>query len=776
MAELGENGAHLRKEAWSKVAGGAKYTADFYEPGMLHARLFVSQCAHGRIKSVDTSAARALNGVRAVLTGEDTFILCGGTLRDRPPLARVKVRYFGEPVALVAAEDEKTAAEAAALIRAEYEALPVVHTPSQALMSGAPLVHDDPSAYFRPNAEVRPQKNSNICDVRTLRKGDALKALAESPVTVEARFFLPRSDHVAMEPRAARASIDAEGRMHILTASQSPFEVQKLLAAYFGLRQNMVRVETPLVGGAFGGKSAVQLEVLACLASAAVGGRPVRLVNPRESDMVASPCRAGFEAWIRLGASQKGRLLAAQMEYRVDTGAYADIGPIIARAVMADCTGPYRIDHVWCDACAVYTNHTYSSPFRGFGHEAVAFCMERAIDKLAQKLQMDAVALRAQNAIRENDVSPTGVRITLSNTGNLSACIERARELIGYDAGSCAGHKNGIVRAKGFACFWKTSNSPTDAVSGAVVTCNADGTLNLNCGCVEFGSGAKSVAAQILAMEMGVDTSLVHVNLNADTLLCPEHWKTVASMTTFMLGRAVVRAADDLKRRLKAHAALVLRCPEDELEVGDSRVYARFDPLLYVAWKDLVHGVQYSNGNAAGAQIIAYGGYVTSNLSVPDPETGRGQTGDSWTVGAQAAEVEYDKKEMTYRILRLVSVLDAGRVLNPVMARSVVRGGMCMGVGLATRESFVYDALGVPLDTSLRTYKLMHFGEQPQYVAEFVETPQLNAPHGARGIAEHGILGVAPAVANALSLAAGAQLDTLPITPESIWHAAGGAV
>ncbi len=770
MAQSDGQGSYIRKEAWSKVTGGAKYTADFYEPGTLHARLAVSECAHGLIKKVDVSAARAVQGVRAVLTGEDSLLLCDGTLRDRPPLARVKVRYFGEPVALVVAADERAAEEAVSLIRVEYATLPVVRTPSEALCPGAPLIHGDPSAYFRVNPEVTPEKNSNICDRWQLRKGDALKALAESPVTVEAAYFLPPSDHIAMETRAARASVDADGVAHILTSSQSPYEVQKLLSAYFGLDQNKVRVQTPLVGGAFGGKSAVQLEVLACLASFAAGGRPVRLQNTRENDIAASPCRVGFEAKLCLGASQKGRLLGARMEYYVDSGAYAGISPVIARAVLADCTGPYRVDHVWCDAYAVYTNHTYASPFRGFGHEALTFCVERTMEKLAQKLSIDAAELRALNAVRENDVSPTGVRLTLSNTGNLNACISRVKELINWSEGNRVALGGGKVRAKGFACLWKTSNSPTDAVSGAVVTCNADGSLNLNCGCVEFGPAMKTTAAQILSMEMKMDLSKIHVDMGVDTALNPEHWKTVASMTTFMLGRAVMRAADDLKRQLKAHASVALRCPEDELEAENERVYARHDKSMFVEWKDIVHGYCHENGNAVGAQVIGRGGFVMSDLNRLDPETGRGKVGDSWTVGAQAAEVEYDEKEMTYRLIKLVSVLDAGKVLNPPMAQALTKGGMCMGIGLATRESFVFDARGRLLDTSLRTYKLLHFGEQPQYLVEFVETPQINAPYGARGIAEHGILGVAPAIVNALCAATGEQFDTLPVTPECIWR------
>ena len=769
MPKTGVGVTVLRKEAADKVTGCAKYTDDFHTAGMLTARLVTSTCAHGRLLQVDTAAALKIPGVRAVLTGGDTLPLCGSIISDRPPLARDKVRYYGEPVALVVAESAARAAEAAALVKAEYAPLPVINSPGQALAKDAVLIHEALGSYETPVRDVYPEPGTNICDREKIRKGDILKGFAESAVTVEGRFTLPQSDHIAMETRAAQASISADGTVRITTSSQGPFEVRKLLAGLFGLDESKVIVETPLVGGGFGGKAAVQLEILAYLASKAAGGRPVRLVNTREEDIASSPCRMGLEATVRLGATQDGMLRAAEMTFLVDTGGYADIGPRLAKSVIVGCSGPYNIENISCDSLCVYTNHPYITSFRGFSHPSVTFCVERMMDKLARKLRMDPADLRYKNALVPDQTSPTQVKITSSNCGNPQACIERVKGLINWAEGDRLDIGGNKIRAKGFAAFWKTSNSPPDAVSGAFVHFNDDGSVNLNCGCVEIGPMMKTTAAQILSEALQMDINRIHVNLGVNTEYTPRHWKTVASMTTFMLGRAVLRAADDAATQLKSMAAVVMKCAPEDLDIADERVFLKSDPTVFRLFKDLVLGYHYENGNALYGPVLGKGGFIMSDLNYLDRETGKGKSGPYWTVGAQAVEVEYDTREHTYRLVRAVTVIDAGKVLNPEMATALVKGGMCMGLGLGSREYFQYDPAGKVLDTSLRTYKVMHFGETPEYLVEFIETPFTEGPYGARGIAEHGIVGMPAALSNALSTASETELDALPVTPEKIW-------
>lgn len=760
----------IRKEAWDKVTGSAKYTNDEMTAGMLTARIVTSTYAHAVIQNIDISQTASVQGVKAILKGEDYPVLCGSLVDDRPPLARGKVRYYGEPVALVVAESDFAAAEAVSLIKVDYGPLPVINSVSQALAPGAALVHEKQEDYKHAVNDVWPEPGTNVCDRKKIRKGDVNKGFAESDIVTEGHFVIPQADHIAMEPRTARARVAPDGTVLIKTSSQAPFGVKKEISRAFNLEQGKVIVEVPFVGGGFGGKAPVQLELLAYMASKAVDGKEVRIVNSRENDIVSSPCKLGLEATVKIGATKDGVLKAMEITYLVDAGAYADMGPRLAKAMAVDCTGPYKVENVRCDAVCVYTNHPYATSFRGFGHASYTFCIERTLDKLARKLQISPIELRRKNALAAGDTTPTQVPLTTSNLGNLMACIDKLKPLIHWDEGEIIELGNNKVRAKGISCFWKTSDSPPDAVSGVVLTFNTDGSLNVNCGCVECGPGMKTTPAQLLSERLKMDINRIHVNMDVNTKYSPEHWKTVASMTTYMLGRAVMRAADDIIRQLTGLAAVALRCPPEDLEVGNEQVYVRHDPATYLEFKDLVHGYQYENGNAIEGQIIGRGSFIMGDLNLLDKETGKGKAGPWWTVGVQAVEVEFDKKEYTYRFVKAATVIDAGKVINPKMAEALLKGGMCMGLGLGSRENFTYDTAGRVLNTSLRTYKVMHFGETPRYLVDFVEMPCENAPYGARGLAEHGIIGMPAALGNALSLAAGAELDELPLVPETIWR------
>lgn len=765
-----------RKESWKKVTGTAKYNNDYIIPGILYAKMLTSAYAHARIKSIDTSAAMNAKGVRAVLTGKDYPVLCGVEIIDCPPLAIDKVRYFGEPVAVVVADSEQDAMSAAKMIKVEYEPLPVINSVREGLASNAVLIHENLAQYKIIQENVRPEPNTNIAHHVKIRKGDMAKGWAESEVIIEASFYLPQTDHVAMETRNCRTQIFPDGQIVISSATQAPFAIKELISRDFKLEEGLIDVKVPLVGGAFGGKTAVHLETIAYLASKAVGGRMVKLVNAREEDLATSPCGIGLEAKLKFGATKAGIIKAAEITYMLDSGAYSDICPRMAKAMAVDCTGPYNIENLWCDSLCVYTNHPFVTALRGFAHSSYAFCIERMMDKLAFATGIDPLELRLKNAIRPENTSPTQVKITLSNTGDMVKCLEKLKVFINWNEGNRVELGNNKVRVKGIGCFWKTSNSPTDADSGAIITFNSDGSLNLNIGAVEFGPGMKTTLAQILAEKMKMDIKRINVAMDVDTKTSPKHWKTVASMTTFMVGRAVINAADDLINQLRSTASCVLRCPSEELEVAGEKVYLKNDPNNYVLFKDLVYGHMLLNGNGIGRQIIGRGSYVMSHLTKLDPETGQGKPGPAWTVGAQAVEVEFDTKEFSYRILKAATIVDAGKVLNPKSARGVITGGMVMGLGKASREEFRYGTDGAVQNTSLRTYKVIHYGQQPEYLVDFVETPQIDAPYGARGLGEHGIIGMGGALVNALSSAAQIDLNQLPVTPELIWKTkTGGA-
>lgn len=762
----------IRKEAWEKVTGKAKYTLDTVNDGTLHAKLVTSPYAHARIREIRTEKAYAAPGVRAILTGEG-LPLTGEDLRDRPPIAWEKVRYHGEVVAVVVADTLMQAEQAAQLIAITYEPLPVVGSPKEALKEGAPLLHENLATYQK-GKYTYPEPGTNIANRTKIRKGSMEKGWAESEVIVEASFSFSPSDHAAMETRCATAEIRADGTIVITASTQAPFMIKRLIGEYFGEEVGKVVVHTPFVGGAYGGKAPVQLELLAYLAAKAVGGRKVSVWNTREQDMVTSPVHIGMEATIKLGATADGKIKAAEMVFLFDGGAYSDKAIDVTRAAAADCTGPYRIDNVWCDSLCVYTNHPYASPFRSFGHCEQAFAVERTIDLLAEKLQMDKLAIRQKNAIRPGDTTPTQVVLNNSNVGNLPACIARVRELIEWDDWQRIEITSRLVRAKGVSCSWKTSTIDTDASSGAIITFNTDGSINLLTGVVEIGTGTKTVLAQILAEKLKMDINNIHVKMDIDTQTTPEHWKTVASRGTFMAGRAVLSAADDVIRQLKAIAACVLRVSSEDLEVGYGNVFLRDDPSVYIPIKEIAYGYKYPNGNAIGGQIIGRGHYILRHLTPLDKETGAGKPGPEWTVCAHAVEVEFDKRDYTYRIIKAVSVIDIGKVLNEKAALGQVMGAMSMGLSFASRETFWFDRFERVLNAQFRTYRPLRFGEHPEYIADFVYTPQIDAPYGSRGVGEHGLIGMPAALANALSTAAEVPLNQLPLLPELIWRTKEG--
>lgn len=759
-----------RKDAKEKAYGLARFNRDCLPPGTLTGCLVTSPFAHAYVTSIHTHEALQEDGVQAVVTAGSQDPLMGTWLEDRPVLAYKKVRYYGEPVAAVVANTQFQAARGARRVKVDYEPLPVVNSVTAALQPGAPLVHEDMTRYNRVRPFVYPQEGTNICHWSKIRKGDMEKGWAECDVVVEGHYSIPQSDHAALETRSSRAECRRGGEIIVHTASQAPFVARKLLAKYFDTGQHKVVIHTPLVGGSFGGKCSVQLEPIAILASRAVNGRPVKITNSREQDMVSSPIRIGLEARIRMGASKDGTIRAAQITYHVNVGAYSDMGVVMAKSIAADCTGPYKIDNLWCDSYGVYTNHTYVTSFRGFGHTEYTFCIERTMDKLALALGMDPAELRLKNATKEGDSSPTSIKISTSLLGDPVACLEKVKDLIKWDEDKKVELPGGRIRAKGVSCFWKAPSTATNARSGAIITFNTDGTVNLNIGSVELGQGSKTGIAQLLANRLKMDVDKIRVNMEVDTSLSPVHWKTVASATIFLEGRSVLAAADNATAQIKEIAAGVLRCQPLDLEVGGGRVYVRATPDIYLDLHSVVQAYEYASGNAVGGQVIGQGSYSVRHLTPLDKETGKGRSGPAWTVGAQAVEVEFDPADCRYRVLKVASVIDAGKVINPALAQSVVMGGICMGLGLGTREELIYSDSGVVENANFRQYRLLRCSEAPEYLVDFVETPLLDGPCGARGFGEHGIIGVPAALANALSSAADVDLTRFPITPEYIWR------
>ncbi len=766
----------VRLDAYDKATGRARFNSDVIDPGILHCKMLTSSFAHGKIKSIDTSLASKASGVQGVITGDNAQgVLTGTFIEDRPPLAVGKVRYYGEPIAVVIAETELEAAKAVEMIKVEYEQLPVLNSPGDSIKPNAFLVHENLNNYRRVK-QCYPKPGTNIASEVKIRKGDMVKGWAESDTIVEESFVLPQADHIAMETRSVRLRISKDGNVIIHSTTQGPYIIRKKLSRHFGIDVGKITVHTPMVGGAFGGKAAVQLEMIAYLASKAVDGREVILVNTREEDMISSPCRIGLEARVKLGATKEGVLKAAEITYLVDSGAYSDMGAVMTKSIASDCTGPYRIENVCCNSMCVYTNHPYVTSYRGFGHSEYTVAIERTIDKLANALGMDKIELRLKNVAVPGDTTPTQAALNISNIGSLPKCIERLKALIKWEEGEKIEADVGKVKAKGIACFWKTSSTPPNAASGAVITFSPDGYAHLSIGAVELGQGAKTVLAQILAEKLKLDVDRIKVSMETNTEDNPEHWKTVASSTTYMVGNAIIEAADDVISQLKNITSIVLRCSPKDLEISSGKIYLINDPDKYIDMTEVIHGYKYPNGNAIGGQIIGRGTFIMKHLSGMEEETGRGNPGPLWTVGAQGVEVEFDKSEFTYKIKKAFSVIDAGTIINPAIAKSVTMGGMTMGLGLGSREAFIYDENGKILNPNLRSYKPMRLGEVEEFVIDFVETPEIDGPYGARGLGEHGLIGMPAALLNSLSTAVQIDLNQLPAIPESIWRKKTGGI
>jgi CO/xanthine dehydrogenase Mo-binding subunit len=761
--------SYLRKDGAEKVRGGMKYVDDYRPAGLLYAALITSAKAHARIVSIDTEEARKSEGVEGVFTGEDFPFRIGLYLGDKTPLARGKVRFYGEPVAAVVAETERQALAAAAKVKISYEELEVLATPEQALKEGAQLLHEHMEEYTHIPA-ILPEPGTNIGNRTKIRKGDVEAGFEEAEVTIESRVEFPPRDHAAMEPRAAIGQVRPDGQVIIHSSTQSPFEVRNLMTGGFDIRQGKITIVAPPIGGGFGGKAGIQLEPLAYLLSRELGGRPVRVANSREQDMVTSPGGPGLQATVELGAKRDGTLTAARIRFLFDSGAYGDYAVNVSRAAGYSATGPYRIPNVHSDSLSVYTNHSSATAFRGFGHIEMDFAVERAMDMLAERLEMDPVRLRQKNAIRPGDSTPTQ-NILDRNTGDLPQCIRNVAERLDWEEGSRFELDQHRVRAKGISCFWKAPAIPTFTDASAAVYFNDDGSLNLITGAIEIGQGIFTGLAQLVAERLGIDPEMVHTPHDIMTDRMAHDWTTAASRTLFMVGRAALQAVDEAVEKIKRTAAGPLRCPAEDLVVYGGRVYIKDEPEVGLSLPEVVTGYVYEGGNAVGGPIMGTGQYIARHLTDLDPETGKGRPGLEWTLGAEGVEMEVDLRDGSYRILKSACSIDVGKVINPQLARSQIVGAMAMGIGYTIREGFAYDGRERVINDDLRGYKVPRYGDHPEYFVDFVETPQGDGPYNARGLGEQGILGMPAAIAAALSRATQRHLTQLPLTAERVWQA-----
>lgn len=761
-----------RDDAVDKVTGSALYVHDLVLPGMLHAAIVRSSQASARIRGIETARARAVPGVRAILTGAELDYRLGLYLQDKPILARDVVRYQGEPVAAVAADSLAAAREACALIEVDYEPLPAVLSTDAALAPDAPLVHKELHAYGHMKGVFFPQPDSNIAHHQKIRVGDVERGLAASHLVVCEKFRIPPVQHVPLETHAVIAQALPRDRVVIHTSSQSPYTVRHLLSAAFGIVHANIRVRVPYVGGAFGGKAGIHLEPLAYCLSRAARGRPVKVVATREEEFNTLPSRQGLTSTIELGVSREGRIQALRTKYVWDAGAYADYGVNVGRAAAYGGAGPYHVPNCWIDSYVVYTNKVFGTAFRGFGHLEVLWGIERIVDIAARRLGMDPYEFRMRNLLQEGDRTITGEVFTRGH-GRPDRCLEAVATGIGWGTRSSPPPAGAAkVRGKGLAVLHKAPAMPTSTSCAAVIKLDEDGAADVLISGVDYGQGTYTTLRQIAAEELRLPIEQVHVTWDCDTAFSPYDWQTVASRFAFMGGNAVIAAARDCLNQLKATAAAALGVSPQRIACEGGRAFVVGEPDRAIPYARLALGYTFENGNSIGGPVIGHGRYIAEGLTHLDPATGQGRPALHWTYGAHAVELEVDTETGEVEVLTVVTALDAGKALTPKLCRGQVVGGVVQGLGSALTEGFVFGADGRLLNPSFVDYKIPTANDAPRAIIPiFIETPQPDGPYGARGVAEHPMISVPSAVGNALSDALGIEFTELPLTSERVHDA-----
>ncbi|HEY7410375.1 MAG TPA: xanthine dehydrogenase family protein molybdopterin-binding subunit [Vicinamibacteria bacterium] len=713
-----------RPDAPDKVKGSAVYVDDLPAAGSLYGGVLRSPHAHARIARLDVNLARAVPGVHAVLTARD---IPGQNLipliqSDWPVLAQEFVRHVGEGVALVAAETKEALAAGLAAISVDYEPrLPLLDM-EESLGRGEVMAH------------------------WKVRRGDAAAALrAGGLVTVEATYHTPYQEHAYIEPNGMVAAPDGMGGVVVYGSLQCPFYVQKAVAAALGCDLSRVRIVQTVTGGGFGGKedapSAPGAQV-ALLARAT--GRPVRLIFTREEDMAVMSKRHPGRVRVRLGARPDGTLAAAEVDYLLDGGAYATLSPVVLFRGAVHACGPYRWEHASVEARVVRTHKIPCGAFRGFGEPQAVFALESALDELCEALGADPLELRRRNALREGDATITGHRLSASvgfaqvlDRVAASADWTRKRMEYGRDGGTV---RRGIGLA---ACYYGVGLGAMGKhlnPAGASVVVAGDGSVSVAVGTTEIGQGMIAVLSQIAADSLGCPVELVRV-LEADTSRVPDSGPTVASRTTVMSGNAIRDAA--------------------------ARIRAAMEPVIAdsgLPWREAVaRCVQKQVGLAAH-------GWAVPPATTFDLQTGQGEAYICYTFSANVVELEVDTETGESRVLAVHSGHDVGTVINPTTGEGQVEGGVLQGLGYALCEEHVLRD-GRILNDQFSTYIIPTPMDTPEIRTILVEDPFPWGPYGAKGLGETPIIGVAPAVTNAIRHAAGVRLREIPATPERVWAA-----
>lgn len=748
-----------RKDAIDKVTGSAQFIEDRFMGPMLYAKMKKSTIAHGKIKSIDISKALKHPGVKAVLTGKDYPNKIGLYLIDRDFIAIEKVRYWGEPVAVVAAVTEKAAAEAVELIEVEYEELPGVFDPREAIKPDAPVIHENLGDY-----EIvpifYPEPGTNIANHFKLRKGDIEKGFAEADHVIEKEYYVPQMQHVPIETHKAAVQWSHDGKLTVWSTAQSPNVVRQLLAKSFDLPMHKIRVISSYIGGGFGCKAGASIEGLVIPLAKLFPGYIVRIVFNREEDMQGTFTRQALFSKLKTGVRKDGRITALEYEMIWDGGAYTEYGVNIVRAAGYSSTGAYDIPNVKTDSYCVYTNNSIGGPVRGFGMCEMQWGIERQIDEIAKQLKMDPLEVRMINGMKKGSTTASGQVV---HDVDYHKCLKTVADKIGW------GKKEGKYRGKGIAGLVKCPAQPSNAASSAIIRINEDGTAHVMIGATEMGQGMLTAISQIASEALNIPVDRIDIKV-PDTDFTPYEWQSVGSRITYTCGTSVKRAAEDALGQIYSIAADLLETPQEDLSFDGKRVYSVKDSSIKATIREIADSCKKCTGEGIAGPIIGRGSFVPTNMTNLDPETGQGNPGLFYCFGATGVEVEVDPETGVVKILQLAASIDAGQAVNPQLCKSQLHGGTIMGLSTALYEEVKFDK-GIMLNRNFTDYKISSIDNTPHIDSFIIETPETNGPYGARGIGEQPMIGVAPAVANAVCDALGVDFITFPLTPERVWKA-----
>jgi len=752
-----------RLESRAKVDGSAEYIHNLILPGMLYGKIARSSIPHGRILSIDVTAALAVEGVHAVITGEDVRRLIpdpyyGPAFHDQPILALEKVRYAGEPVAVALASDPHVAEEAADLISVEYEPLEPVFDEVAAAKADAPIVHDKlrPAATFADLKYLQGQSGTNVALSAHVRRGDLEKGFRESDHIFEDTFRNGKVIHAPLEPYVTVAELAGANGLTIHTASQSPSFVRSEVSRLLGWPENRVRVRTAFLGGGFGGKLYIKLEALVAACTLLVR-KPVRIALTMEEQFYTIT-KHGATVRLKTGVNKDGRIVAREAETWWNGGAYADIGPRVAQKSGFTSAGPYDIEHIALESHAIYTNEPPAGALRGFGISQVVWAYESQADIIARALKMDPLEFRRRNILREGRPHATGMLMT---DINIDAVLDRLADRMEWDRPFDRGSGT-IRRGRGIAIGIKACVAPTTSV--AMVNIYGDGSCGICCSTVDMGQGSDTAMAQIAAEILGVTAEAIRV-IHPDTDVTPYDMATLGSRSTYHMGNAVRRAADDARTQLLRMAATALQTDIDELECRDGAVIAQSGTRM--TFRD----VMVARFAMQAGNIIGVGSFIPP-YEKPDHDTGQSrQITPFWMLGGAGAEVEVDTETGRIQVTKLVNVGDAGSAINPDIVERQLIGAGTMQFGFTIFEEMIFSD-GQVVNASFADYKIPGMLDLPHdLTGELVEVPHQHGPFGAKGVGETGMFCVSPAIGNALYDAIEVRITEMPLTPERVLRA-----